>query len=187
MFCWFFKLLISHNLDNKTKSRFVAKHLTACKSCDQFYNFAKYLEDKLKQDAKTLQPEYFLRTDNAKKIKKVTASNTTKIKPALLAAAACITIAVIFSVASITQKAAETKKMKQAKSQETLNFAISTHKLIIDHMQGKDSSSKFAQLMTNQYETEIDNIKNETKTALKFLVSCVEVHIDDNQKDAIVN
>jgi len=77
--------------------------------------------------------------------------------------------------------------MKQARSQETLNYALSTHKLITDRMQGQNSSSKFAQLMTNQYKTEIDNIKNETKTALKFLVSCVEVHIDDNQKDAIVN
>jgi len=190
MFCWFFKLLISHNLDNKIEnSSFVEKHIAACKSCCQFYNYAKNLEDKLIKDAKSLQTKAAPTTVDITKFKQVAEAvhHTTKIKAALLAAAACITIAVIFSAVLNIQKANETKKLKQAKSQETLKYALSTHNLITDNIQTQDSASKLVQVMAKPYKNEIDTIKNETKTALIFLVSCLEVHIDNNQKNIIIN
>ena len=190
MFCWFFKLLISHNLDNKIEnSHFVEKHIADCKSCCQFYNYAKNLEDKLIKDAKSLQAEIFQGTVDTTKFKQVVEAvrHTTKIKSALLAAAACITIAVIFSAVLNIQKTNETKKLKQIKSQETLKFALSTHNLITDNIQTQDSALKLVQVMAKPYKNEIDTIKNETKTALIFLVSCIDVHIDNNQKNIIIN
>ena len=189
MFCWFLKLLISHNLDNKTKnSRFVEKHIAACKSCGQFYSYSKNIEGKLIKDAKILQAEISQDTIDITKFKQVAnpVHHTTKMRSALIAAAACITIAVIFTAVNI-QKAGETKRLKQEKSQETLNYVLSTHDIITGNLQGPDSASKIAQAMTTPYKNEIDTIKNETKTALMFLVSCVDVHIDDNQKNATVN
>ena len=190
MFCWFFKLLISHNLDNKTKnSRFVEKHIAVCKSCGQFYSYAKNIEDKLIEDAKILQAETSLGTVDITKFKQVAnpVHHTTKMKSALIAVAACITIALIFSAAINIQKAGETKRLKQAKSQETLKYVLSTHNLITDNLHGPDSASKIAQAMAKPYKNEIDTIKNETKTALMFLVSCVEININNNQKNATIN
>lgn len=190
MFCWFLKLLISHNLDNKTKnSRFVERHIAACKSCSRFYSYAKNIEDKLIKDARILQAEIAHDTFNITKFKQVAGPvhHTMNMKSALIAAAACITIAVIFSAALNIQKAGEIKRLKHKKSQETMNYVLSTHTLITDNLQGPDSASKIAQAMTKPYKNEIDTIKNETKTALMFLVSCVEINIDDNQKNATVN
>jgi len=190
MFCWFFKLLISHNLDNKTKNgAFVEKHIACCESCSQFYDSAKKLEDRFIQDAKSLQAQTEPATIDITKFKQPETSvhQTTKIKSALIAAAACIAIAIIFSAALNIQKANETKKLKQAKSKETLKYVLSTHKLIADKLQDNSSASKLAQVMAKPYENEIDIIKNETETALKFLVSCVKINIEDNQKNATIN
>jgi predicted anti-sigma-YlaC factor YlaD len=177
-------------MDNKIEnSHFVEKHIADCKSCSQFYDSAKKLEDKLIQDAKSLQTKAAPTTVDITKFKQmdVPVRHTTKIKSALLIAAACITIAVIFSAVLNIQKNNETKKLKQIKSQETLKFALSTHNLITDNIQTQDSALKLAQVMAKPYKNEIDTIKKETKTALIFLVSCIDVHIDNNQKNIIIN
>jgi predicted anti-sigma-YlaC factor YlaD len=190
MFCWFLKLLISHNLDTKTKnSRFVEKHIASCKSCCQFYSYAKNIEDKLIKDAKILQAEISQNNIDITKFKQAldTVPHTTKMKSALVAAAACIAIAVIFSAVVNIQKADEAKRTQQAKSQETLKFALSTHSLVTDSIVTSDSTARLVEVMSTPYRNEIETIKSGTRTALRFLVSCVDVNIDDNQKKTITN
>lgn len=190
MFCWLIKLLISNNIDNGTKnSGFVEKHLVACKSCCQFYDYAKNIEDKLKKDAETIQTKITPGTVNTIKFKLIAdpVSHTTKMKSALIAAAACIVVALILSSAINIQKTREIKNIKQTKAQEALKYVLSAHERITENIEAQEPASKLIQAMAEPYKKEIDIIKTETETALMFLVSCVDVHIDDNQKNATIN
>lgn len=190
MFCWFFKIMISNDLDNNKTSSLVEKHIAKCKSCCQFYNYAKYLEDKLLQDAPVTQAQVYTGTIDATKFKQSTMKiqSKTNTKWMLIPTiAACITIALVFSAILSLQKTNETKKLRQAKARQTLRYALSAHELITQKMENKNSKSQLANIMAKPYENEIDTIKNETRTTLRFLVSCIEVNIEDNQKKTTLN
>jgi predicted anti-sigma-YlaC factor YlaD len=176
MFCWFFRLRISHAADvDKSLSLLTKRHVNNCTCCREFYNLCQWLGEDLPREAAGMRDK--IPTSLSKRIlegvgsgKPKTYRVRSKLRP--VAAAACIALIIAAGVLLVA------RRRPNRSAEETEQPAARLVNLV-----GQDPSGTAAELLEEPLATEWQNIVEDTESAVRFLLACVPVDITDTEAD----
>ena len=166
MFCWFYKLMISNALDNDNQlSRQTKKHVRKCPDCQQFYETCSYLGQELGQQVGLPNKDYSERLNedillSLSDKRPETIKSETLWKPVLIAAC----LVVVFSIAIL--------------------FVAKYFEKPVPDTRIPDVEVLIAQLpdsIESPLRIEFENLVSDTESAVRFLVTCVDVDIADSK------
>ncbi len=176
MFCWFFRLKISHAADmDKSLSLLTKRHVDSCTRCREFYNLCQWFSENLPREAAGLRDR--ISASLSKRIlegvgseKPKTYKVRSKLRP--IAAAACIALIISAGVLLVA------RRRPNRAADETEQPATGLVKLV-----GQEPSGRVAELFEEPLATELQNIVEDTESAVRFLLACVPVDITDAERD----
>lgn len=170
MFCWFFRLAISHTTDaDKPLSAATKRHADRCPDCREFYHLCRSLAEDLRREVAA-----FSRDTPAKLSERImrnvagTETQTSNIRILLrpIAVAACIALIALASVFVSVQRRHIQHKNEIAKTVATFRNLV-----------GRDLSPELAELVEKPLAGELQNIVRDTESAARFLWTCVAVDV----------
>jgi len=166
MFCWFFRLRISHAADvDKSLSLLTKRHVNNCTCCREFYNLCQWFSEDLSRESLSKR---ILEGVGSGKPK--TYRVRSKLRP--VAAAACIALIIAAGVLLVA------RRRPNRSAEETEQPAARLVNLV-----GQDPSGTAAELLEEPLATEWQNIVEDTESAVRFLLACVPVDITDTEVD----
>ncbi len=171
MFCWFYRLNISHSFDvEKPVMTMTKKHLENCESCRHFYNVTNFMESALPAEARLLTKD-FSSEANVQIMQNITEDKTTlvpfklKLRPIAIAAG----IVYIFLISTFFLPSNPTVEEK-----DQFNETITGLTNIVNY----DKGIAFAGIVQGSIQTELENIIGDVKSVAKFLFTCININID---------
>jgi predicted anti-sigma-YlaC factor YlaD len=186
MFCWFFRLLISHALDeDKQPSGITRKHMSGCADCHHFFDMSLSLAENLKQE-EAISNDRISRRLNKRILRAIPArrAETHKVgmKFWVSAAAACmVLIFLIGALLLVLQKEGrdniETEKTQMA-------VAIQELRTVYNNV-GRDLPTNWPKVIEKPLTGELKSLTNDTESAVRFLVACVSVNISDVESKSL--
>jgi hypothetical protein len=171
MFCWFFKLTISHSYDvNKPVIGITKKHIDKCAECRQFYKICGSLKKTLPEEAKIMGQKYpfismekIMQSISESPVTSLTVRN--KFRPVVIAAI----IAFVFSLGIVFFPAERYEK------NDDFDKAVNE----VAGMISFDREGILSELIEEPLDTELQNIIADAESAAYFLLSCVGADEDD--------
>lgn len=171
MFCWFYRLNISHSFDvEKPVMSVTRKHLEKCESCKRFYNVTHFMESALPAEARLLTKD-FSSEANAQIMQNITEYKTTpvpfklKLRPIAVAAG----IVYVFLISTFFLPSNPTVEEK-----DRFNETITGLSNIVNN----DKGIAFAGIIQGPIQTELENIVGDVKSIAQFLFTCININID---------
>ena len=167
MFCWFFRMMISSAADsNKVLSERAQKHIQHCPACRRFRQMCLSLETGLKHEAAALDNKLpgplRRRILTAATVRGANAPGITiSLRPAI--AAACVAVAVLLGALLLRPPENEPPTVNPPQ------FG-GLHNLV-----DAELPTVWAGYLQRPLTDEIENIADDTESAVRFLVACVAV------------
>ena len=171
MFCWFYRLSISHSYDvEKPVTGITKKHLKKCENCRHFYNVTNYLENNLPIEAKLIRNKFSLETDeqiiqNIGEVEQNPVHVKMNFKP--IAAAAGIIFISLVSLLFLPSK-------QESQDRDQFNKTIADFSDIMNF----DRGVAFTGIIEEPIQAELNNIVGDVKSVAKFLLTCVDININ---------
>jgi len=171
MFCWLFKLMISHAVDRNGKlSGTTQKHIGRCAGCREFYQSCLSLGEGLTREAAISNCDVSERLSD--RILSVVSGQETKeykvtVKLWPIVTAACLALAVLIGALYLVT------------SDGDQDVAESDPVAAYRKLAEEEFASSWSGLNTRPLAGELDNIAEDTASAVRFLVACVNVDIAD--------
>jgi hypothetical protein len=165
-------MMISHAADlDRPVGGITQRHIEGCESCRRFHESCQFLGDGLRAEAIDLNGAYSL---SAERIKKALAGPSGRyrhipIKLKYFAAAACIFLAAAAAVMLMSRPPEQHHPEDPPVS--------------ISDLLGTDLQANWAGLLEEPLAGEMKNLADDTESAIRFLVACVDV--DPLRKDAV--
>lgn len=178
MFCWFYKFMISHTLDkDKRPSPITERHILHCEDCRQFYKTCQSLGERLTREAlisnsrtSTRLNEHILRAISSRRTEK----HRVSVKFWIRATAACLTLFVLIGAMLLVLKRNGQNNVQPRQHQ--MDIAIQELMKVYDQV-GRDLPANWPQLIERPLAGEYQRLANDTQSAVRFLVACVDVDI----------
>ena len=186
MYCWLFRLMISHAMDgDKQLSKRTTRHLRHCASCRQFYKTCLSLGEGLRHQTATssreapghLSERIFaaIHTQQPKTYKV-----GMKLGPAV--AAACVGLVAVTGVLLLFREPKKRQPNEYDKAvQVARNVAVSVQNLTGNRLTTAQFPQGWPGLVEEPLASEIRNLTNDTQSAVRFLVDCMSVGIIDTK------
>lgn len=179
MFCWFYKFMISHVQDkDSSPSGIIQKHISHCTDCRQFLNTCRSLGESLTRQASVSNrrlprrlSENILSAIPNQRIQ----THQVRMKFWVQAAAACL--ALIFLIGALLLFARRDDGRNNVPSGgDQMEVAIQELWKVYDQV-GRDLPATWPQLIERPLAGEYQRLANDTQSAVRFLVACVDVDI----------
>ena len=181
MLCWFFRFMISQTVDKDSRpSGITQKHIRYCADCHQFYKSCQSLGERLTREAEISNDRISSRLseqilssihNRGTKIRKV------RIKFWIPAAAACLALAVLIGALLLATRRDDGRDDIQPPQLQT-TVAIQELRKVYDQV-GWDLPAAWPQVIEKPLASEFENLAGDTRSAVQFLVACVNVDIAD--------
>lgn len=178
MFCWFYKFMISHVQDEgSSPSGITEKHIRRCADCRQFYKTCQSLGEQLTLEASSSTQmsgrlsEHILRAVAGRHTK----SYKVGMKFWISAVAACLALIVLIGALLLLTRRDDGRGDIQP-GRPQMNVAIQELRNIYDQV-GRDLPATWPQLIERPLANELENLTNDTQSAVRFLAACVTVDI----------
>ncbi len=166
MFCWFYKLMISNTMDRDCRlPKMADNHIHRCTSCRDFYDICLSFEQGLSRQSVVLNHKFSERINHrvvSATVKQTLLSQKARInwKPILTAAS----VAMIISLLILSLVTYSNYKRKIRSSRELL--------IVVQNL-GDNVKAKWSQPIEQSLAGELQNLVNDTESAVRFLVACV--------------
>lgn len=180
MFCWLFRLMMSHAADGDNPlSPAAEKHIRHCADCRYFYSTCLLLSERLKSEI--VSPDRNLSVRLRKRILTAMPHQQTKtisfrVKWWPAAVAACLTLIVLmgamFFVERLDDRLATLNKIQT----DIRNFQT---------IVGKEFPAAWPELIEGPLANEAKNLADDTEAAVRFLVACVAVDVTGPENESI--
>jgi len=180
MFCWLFRLMISHAADGDNRlSPAAEKHIRHCEDCRCFYSTCLSLSERLKSEIVVSDRNLSVRL--RKRVLTAMPHQQTKtisfrVKWWPAAAAACLTLIVLIGA------------MLFAKRMNDRMTAIRDVQIEIRNLQtlvGEEFPTAWPELIEGPLANEAKNLADDTEAAVRFLVACVAVDVTGPENGSI--
>lgn len=185
MFCWFFKLTISHVCDTgRPLWPITQKHLNKCTHCREFYNFCLSIAEELPAEADRLSHDFHtvLHQRIQHYINEISTDVTyTRIKVWSIGIAAVLTVIILLSGISLFTNHQETQVLENQNNPDIVSVTNELEKLFASGIE----LTKANAAIENPIMTELQNLTASTQSAASFLLACVDVDIaytNDNEE-----
>ena len=186
MFCWLFRLMISHSADNDNRpSGIVREHISHCADCSQFYQICRALAESLTRQASiSNSPTPRRLKENILNAIPSQRTKTHKVvmKLWIAAAAACVALFILTAVSLIVMKQDDRKNVPPDPQQ--MNLAIQELRSVYWKV-GRDLPTTWPRVIEEPLASEFKSLTNDTQSAVRFLVACVAVDIADTKGRAV--
>jgi hypothetical protein len=166
MFCWFFRLMISHAADkDEPLSRATLKHVRHCRRCGKFHESCQALSKDLRKQVHVFDRP--LSAERTQAIQAAVRGGPAKTRSVTLwwrpiAAAACIALITCASIFIFA---------KRRQSREPTDPGMTGLAQVV----GQDLAGAWTALLEKPLADEMRNIVEDTETAARFLYACVAV------------
>lgn len=186
MLCWFYRLMISHSSDADTPpSSMTQKHIRHCSSCRRFYQTCQSLAEGLRREA-AIANDSILEGLSERTLTAIPGQRKQihKITPNLwiAATAACLALAVLIGALLLVTQTDDRKNGPPNHSK----MATGIQELLAVYEQvGQDIPKTWPAVIDEPLANELENLTNDTQSAVRFLVACVTVDIADNKAKSI--
>ena len=172
MFCWFFKLTISHSFDvDKPVGGIIKNHIDKCEECRHFSKVCGSLKKTLPEEAKIMGQKYppapmekIMQNISESPVNSFTVMN--KCRPIAIAAM----IAFVFSLGIMFYQS-----KRHNEKNENFDKAVNE----IAGMVSFDREGYLSELIEEPLDTELKNIIADAESAAYFVFSCVGVNRED--------
>jgi len=171
MFCWFYKLNISHSYDvNKPIIGITKKHIDKCPECRHFYKVCGSLKKTLPEEAKIMGQKY-LSVSMEKIMQGISGSpeNSLTVRNKFRPIAIAAMIVFVFSLGIVF--------FQSERHNEKNNFDKVVNE--VAGMISFDREGILSELIEEPLDTELQNIIADAESAAYFLFSCVGVNEED--------
>ncbi|MHC4461455.1 MAG: hypothetical protein ACYS6W_12165 [Planctomycetota bacterium] len=174
MFCSIFKLMISHAADGDNRlSETTEKHITHCASCREFYETCLSLGEGLTREAAISNEEVSERL--SARVPKVMSRRridtyTVRLRLWPIMAAACVALIALIGILFLALRRDGQDAGPTAQVEPIAELRA---------MVGEDFAAGWPGLIEEPLANELNNLANDTESALRFLVACVAVDITD--------
>ncbi len=180
MFCSIFRLMISHAVDGDSQLAGTAeKHIRHCASCREFYETCLSLGEGLTREAAISNEEVSERL--SARVPKVMSRRridtyTVRLRLRPIVAAACVALIALMVVLFLAvrrdgQDAGPTGPVEPIAELRALA--------------GDNFPAVWPGLIKEPLANELNNLTNDTESALRFLVACVAVDITDTENESM--
>lgn len=171
MFCWYFKYLISRAADsNRQLSQRTRNHIEHCEMCRKFYSLCRSMDAGLKQQAESTDSKLsgrlrqrIINSVSKKKVK--TYKVGIRLRPVLAAAAVIAVVLAGIFVLNLNKES--------IRPERHIDFPGNIQVLI-----NRGLAMDVPGLIESPLATEIDNIEEDTESAVRFLIDCVSMRIN---------
>ena len=177
MLCWLFRFAISHTADaDNPLGSATTRHLKTCISCREFYDFCRLLNINLHVGAKVLNRDIpaALQEQILHSIDEIgTKNSNTRIKIWPIAFAAVLTVIILlggiyyFTGHQVPKTPVHQNELNVAGVTEELSGLVATG----------IEWTKSDGALENTLKVELQNITDDTESAVRFLFACVNVDI----------
>jgi hypothetical protein len=178
MFCWFFRLMISHAADgNSSLSAITQKHVSRCAGCREFHEACLSLGEGLRREAPGLDEEFSSRLHEriASAVpgqRPETYKLVIKWRPVI--AAACVAVLASIGILLLTrsEKVPDSNRYAEGKK-------------IIYELVGEELLEAWPESVGSPLADEVENLTRDTESAVRFLVACVAVDPTETGNESI--
>jgi hypothetical protein len=180
MFCWLFRLMISHAADGDNPlSPAAEKHIRHCEDCRYFYSTCLLLSERLKSEI--VSPDRNLSVRLRKRVLTAMPHQQTKtisfrIKWWPAAVAACLTLIVLIGAMFF---------VKRLNDRLTAIRDVRTDIRNLQTIVGKEFPAAWPELIEGPLANEAKNLADDTEAAVRFLVACVTVDVTGPENESI--
>lgn len=179
MFCWFFRLMISHAADgNNRLSARTQNHIRRCAGCREFHEACLSLGEGLRREA-PLPDEQFSRRLHERIVSAVPGQRPETYKLVIkwrpvIAAAACIAVLASIGILFLTrsEKVPDSNRYAEGK------------KIIYD-LVGEELLEAWPESVESPLADEVENLTRDTESAVRFLVACITVDPTETGNESI--
>lgn len=179
MFCSIFRLMISHALDGDSRlSGTTEKHIRHCASCREFYETCLSLAEGLTREAAISNQEVSERLSvSALKgmPRRRTDTYSVGLRRRRTVAAACVALIVLMVILFLA-----VRRDDQDTSQPGQVEPVAALRALV----GEDFATVWPGLIEEPLAVELNNLADDTESALRFLVACVAVDITDTENES---
>jgi hypothetical protein len=175
MFCWFYRLTISHSNDvDRPVPKITERHISKCSDCRDFYLACNSIGQALSAEAKLINRNYPSLSNDyiMQNIAESRANNSVhKMRYRPIAIAAGIVLVLVLSLVFIPTG-------QEPENIDNLDDAIADLTGIINPQRG----DALTRMIEEPMKIEFQNIIGDTKSAANFLLTCVDIEIDGHGK-----
>lgn len=181
MFCWFYKFMISHTLDNGNRpSGITEKHICHCADCRQFYKTSQSLGESLILDAAISNTRTSKRlSERILRAIPDQRTETHKVGTKLWASAAAACLALIVLIGALLLVAQRNGRDDVLPSQTQMALAIRELRAVYKQV-GQDLPT-WPDVIEEPLTSELESLSDDTESAVRFLVACVVVDIANSE------
>jgi len=180
MFCSIFRLMISHAADGDSRlSETTEKHLSHCLSCREFYEICLALGEGLTREAaisnEEVSEQLSARVPKIKSRPRIE-TYTMRLRLRPIMAAACVALIVLTGISFLALR------------RDGQDAALPVHKEPVAELRalaGENFPALWPRLINEPLANELNNLTNDTKSALRFLVARVAVDIPDTEGKSV--
>lgn len=180
MFCWFFRFMISHAADSDSRlSETTEKHIRHCAGCREFYETCLSLGEGLAREAAISNEEVSERL-SARVLKGTSRQRTDtysvrmRLRP--MVAAACVALIVLMGVLFLAVRRDDQDAGPPGRVEPVA---------VLRALVGENFPAGWPGLIKEPLANELNNLTNDTESALRFLVACVAVDISSTEGKSV--
>jgi hypothetical protein len=180
MFCWFYRLLISHVADDPTwRTRAglpgsLRRHVNHCTDCRQFHIDCRMLASGLRDEARgmTARVDDRLSERLVRAVYGQKAARRFRMNLRPLAAAACVGLTAIVGVVLLLTASANRRARRYEQAADVLRSVSNPARLfVIQEVEPAQGGSDFSGLLAGPLQNEARNIGADAESAMRFLVA----------------
>jgi len=172
MFCPIFRLMISHAVDSDSQlAGTTEKHIRHCASCREFYKTCLSLAEGLTREAAISNQEVSERLSVSvlkRMPRRRTETYSVGLRRRRTVAAACVALIVLMGILFLAVR----RDDQDAGPPGQVEPIAELRALV-----GEDFAAGWPGLIKEPLANELNNLTNDTESALRFLVACVAVDI----------
>jgi len=178
MFCWFFRLMISHSVDGDNQpSPITQRHIRHCTPCRQFHQTCQSLSEGLRQEA-AISNDRISRRLSEQILTAMPSRRTEKhkvgVKLWISATAACLALAVL--IGALLLVAQRDHRNNGQPNGAQMAAGIQELRAVYEKV-GQDIPKTWPAVIEEPLTNELESLTNDTESAVRFLVACVTVDI----------
>lgn len=190
MFCSIFRLMISHAADGDNRlSEATEKHIRHCVSCREFYETCLSLGKGLAREAAISNEEVSERL-SARVLKGTSRRRTdtysVRLRMRPMVAAACVALIVLTGVLLLLRQPEKQQPNQYEQAAKVIHdIVVSADNLAGGSLAKEQFPGGWSGLIEEPLAGELNNLANDTESALRFLVACVAVDISSAEGKSV--